>query len=64
MNGGDARDLARGLGDAVAHVDPATQVDDPHEDHEERDQGERELDEGLAAAGVTAASSRTIRGAT
>ena len=35
-----ARDLASCLGHAVVHVDPATQIEDAHEEQEERDQGQ------------------------
>ena len=49
MHAGDPGDLARGLRDAVEHVDPASQVDDGHQQDQEDDDGERELDQGLAA---------------
>ena len=52
MDCGRAGDLPGSLVHPVAHVDPSTQVRDPHEDQEERDQGERELDECLSAAMV------------
>ena len=42
-------DLPRGRGDAVVHVDAATEVDDPHQAVEEGDEGDRELDQALAA---------------
>ena len=48
MDAGDTCDLARGLGDAVEHVDPASQVDDGHQQDQEDHDAERELDQGLA----------------
>ena len=51
-HGVDARhagELAGGLGHAVVGVDAAPEVEDPHQDPQERDQEQRELDEGLAA---------------
>ena len=46
---GHATDLAGRLGRSVHRVDAAPEVEDRHQDDEERDDGERELDEGLAA---------------
>ena len=54
----DARDpgeLACRLGDAVVHVDPAAEVEDGQHQHQEDREGERELDQRLAAAPLTSA---------
>ena len=54
----DARDpgeLARRLGDAVVHVDPAAEVEDRQHQHQEDREGERELDQRLAAGPLTSA---------
>ena len=52
MDGRDAGDLASGLGRRIHHVDAASQVEDAHQEDEERDQDEAELDEGLARGPV------------
>ncbi len=49
MDARDTGDLARRLGDAVEHVDPAAEINDGHHQDEEDDDREGELDEGLAA---------------
>ncbi len=48
MNAGGPRDLPGRLRDGVVRVDPATEVHHAEQQEEERDQDQRELDEGLA----------------
>jgi hypothetical protein len=58
------RDLPRGLGHAVVGGDAATQVDDAHQQEQERDEDQRELDEGLPARALIAAGSQEAHGRT
>ncbi len=49
MDARDAGDLAGGLGHPVVLVDRPSEVEDAHEQEHEDGDGERELDQGLAA---------------